>query len=65
MKDLICLVVSNQRFHLTPQEAKFLAQHLHTAVNQPNLALHLTRQRSEHSGSIEVLRGPGITLTDC
>jgi GGDEF domain-containing protein len=67
MKDTIVLTISNQNFNLCPEEAKFLAEHLRTAVAQPNLALNFSQQRSEQRGRIVLSRGVAGSQheTDC
>ncbi|OBU53743.1 hypothetical protein [Stenotrophomonas maltophilia] len=67
MKDTIVLTISDQKFTLSPAEAKFLAEHLRTAVAQPNLALNFSQQRTEQRGRISLSRGmaDSLTTTDC
>lgn len=70
MKDTIVLTISNQKFNLSPEEAKFLAEHLRTAVAQPNLALNFShKDPGSFTHRITVARGPGVvaddTMTDC
>lgn len=65
MKDDIHLKISGQRFTLTREEAEFIAQHLRTAVSQPDLALHFTHLLPGRPGEIVVTRGAASTLTDC
>ncbi|MDN8662400.1 hypothetical protein [Stenotrophomonas indicatrix] len=70
MKDAIRLTISNQRFTLTKEEAKFIAEHLRTAIAQPNLALNFShREPGTLTGRITVARGPGVIEaprnTDC
>ncbi|WP_159095079.1 hypothetical protein [Stenotrophomonas sp. ZAC14A_NAIMI4_1] len=67
MKDTIVLTIANQKFSLTPAEAKFLAEHLRTAVAQPNLALNFSRDLSDQCGRIALSRGvaEGASATDC
>ncbi|MFK3844654.1 hypothetical protein [Stenotrophomonas sp. NPDC078853] len=65
MKDTIKLTISGQKFTLTRAEAEFIAQHLRTAVAQPDLGLHFAHARAEHSGQIVLSRGTVDTQTDC
>ncbi|MEW2933762.1 hypothetical protein AB1A87_06010 [Stenotrophomonas maltophilia] len=67
MKDTITLIISNQKFSLSPAEAKFLAEHLRTAVAQPNLALNFSQSRTEQGGRIALSRGVAgsRSITDC
>ncbi|MCF3537036.1 hypothetical protein [Stenotrophomonas maltophilia] len=67
MKDTIVLTISNQKFSLSPVEAKFLAEHLRTAVAQPNLALNFSQSRTEQGGRIALTRGVAgsRSITDC
>ncbi|HGM7062197.1 TPA: hypothetical protein ACKP7Q_000542 [Stenotrophomonas maltophilia] len=67
MKDAIVLTISNQKFSLSPAEAKFLAEHLRTAVAQPNLALNFSQSRTEQGGRIALSRGVAgsSVITDC
>ncbi|HDS1362702.1 TPA: hypothetical protein ACG46E_003537 [Stenotrophomonas maltophilia] len=67
MKDTITLTISNQKFSLSPAEAKFLAEHLRTAVAQPNLALNFSQSRTEQGGRIALSRGVAgsRSITDC
>lgn len=69
MKDTIVLTISDQKFSLTSAEAKFLAEHLRTAVAQPNLALNFSQQRSGERGRIALSRGVAEAAskhtTDC
>lgn len=67
MKDTIVLTISNQKFSLSPAEAKFLAEHLRTAVAQPNLALNFSQSRSAQGGRIALSRGVAgsRSITDC
>ncbi|WP_282296173.1 hypothetical protein [Stenotrophomonas sp. PS02289] len=69
MKDTIVLTISKQRFNLSSAEAKFLAEHLRTAVAQPNLALNFSQQRSVEHGRIALSRGvadvANAHATDC
>ncbi|WP_423170982.1 hypothetical protein [Stenotrophomonas maltophilia group sp. CASM26] len=70
MKDAICLTIAHQRFTLSKDEAKFLAEHLRTAVAQPNLALNFShKDPGSFTHRITVARGPGVvaddTMTDC
>ncbi|HEL2965678.1 hypothetical protein [Stenotrophomonas maltophilia] len=67
MKDTIILTISNQKFSLSPAEAKFLAEHLRTAVAQPNLALNFSQSRTEQGGRIALTRGVtgSRSITDC
>lgn len=57
MKDTLILTISNQKFSLSPAEAKFLAEHLRTAVAQPNLALNFSQSRTAQGGRIALSRG--------
>ncbi|WP_447906302.1 hypothetical protein [Stenotrophomonas sepilia] len=67
MKDTIVLTISNQKFSLSPAEAKFLAEHLRTAVAQLNLALNFAQSRTEQGGRIALSRGVANSrsTTDC
>lgn len=67
MKDTITLTISNQKFSLSTAEAKFLAEHLRTAVAQPNLALNFSQSRTEQGGRIALSRGVAgsRSITDC
>ncbi|HGM5107600.1 hypothetical protein ACVMVB_19870 [Stenotrophomonas maltophilia] len=67
MKDAIVLTISNQKFTLSPAEAKFLAEHLRTAVAQPNLALNFSQSRTQQGGRIALSRGVAgsRSTTDC
>ena len=67
MKDTLILTISNQKFSLSPAEAKFLAEHLRTAVAQPNLALNFSQSRTEQGGRIALTRGVtgSRSITDC
>lgn len=69
MKDTIVLTISDQKFNLTSAEAKFLAEHLRTAVAQPNLALNFSQHRSEEHGRIALSRSVAKVAsphtTDC
>lgn len=65
MKDAIQLTISGKKFTLTRAEAEFIAQHLRTAVAQPNLGLHFSHARAEYAGEIVLTRGAVETLTDC
>ncbi|WP_414615814.1 hypothetical protein [Stenotrophomonas geniculata] len=67
MKDTITLTISNQKFSLSPAEAKFLAEHLRTAVAQPNLVLNFSQSRTEQGGRIALSRGVAgsRSITDC
>ncbi len=67
MKDTIVLTISDQKFSLNPAEAKFLAEHLRTAVAQPNLALNFSQSRTEQGGRIALTRGVANSrsTTDC
>lgn len=65
MKDLIHLSISGKRFTLTRAEAEFIAEHLRTAIAQPNLGLHFTHRRTETAGEIVLARGESAYLTDC
>lgn len=65
MKDDIHLKISGQRFTLTREEAEFIAQHLRTAVSQPNLALDFTHLQPGRRSEIVVTRGTASILTDC
>lgn len=69
MKDSIVLTISNQQFNLTSAEAKFLAEHLRTAVAQPNLALNFSHLRSEEHGRVALSRNiadvASMHTTDC
>lgn len=67
MKDVIVLTISNQKFSLSPAEAKFLAEHLRTAVAQPNLALNFSQSRTGKGGRIALSRSVAgsSAITDC
>lgn len=67
MKDTLILTISNQKFSISPAEAKFLAEHLRTAVAQPNLALNFAQSRTEQGGRIALSRGVANSpsTTDC
>ena len=67
MKDAIGLTISNQKFTLSPAEAKFLAEHLRTAVAQPNLALNFSQSRTQQGGRIALSRSVAgsRSTTDC
>lgn len=68
MKDNLHLTISGQKFTLSPSETKFLAEHLHTAIAQPNVALNFAHSRTERGGRISLLRGATVetsALTDC
>ncbi|HGM5880704.1 MULTISPECIES: hypothetical protein [Stenotrophomonas] len=67
MKDTLILTISNQKFSLSPAEAKFLAEHLRTAVAQPNLALNFSQSRTAQGGRIALSRGVAgsRSTTDC
>ncbi|NIK64377.1 MULTISPECIES: hypothetical protein [Xanthomonas] len=65
MTDDIQLTISGKRFTLTREEAEFLAEHLRTAIKQPNLGLHFTHHRPGRVGEIVLARGTPIVLTDC
>lgn len=67
MKDAIVLTISNQKFTLSPAEAKFLAEHLRTAIAQPNLALNFSQSRTQQGGRIALSRGVAgsRSTTDC
>ncbi|HDS1090097.1 MULTISPECIES: hypothetical protein [Stenotrophomonas] len=67
MKDAIVLTISNQKFTLSPAEAKFLAEHLRTAVAQPNLALNFSQSRTQQGGRIALSRSVAgsRSTTDC
>ncbi|WP_423170939.1 hypothetical protein [Stenotrophomonas maltophilia group sp. CASM26] len=67
MKDTLILTISNQKFSLSPEEAKFLAEHLRTAVAQPNLALNFSQGRTKQGGRIALSRGVAgsRSVTDC
>ncbi|HID9422551.1 hypothetical protein JY452_17675 [Stenotrophomonas maltophilia] len=67
MKDTLILTISNQKFSLSPAEAKFLAEHLRTAVAQPNLGLNFSQQRTGQGGRISLSRcvAASRTTTDC
>ncbi|HEL3172938.1 hypothetical protein [Stenotrophomonas maltophilia] len=67
MKDAIVLTISNQKFTLSPAEAKFLAEHLRTAVAQPNLALNFSQSRTQQGGRIALSRdvAGSRSTTDC
>lgn len=67
MKDAIVLIISNQKFTLSPAEAKFLAEHLRTAIAQPNLALNFSQSRTEQGGRIALSRSVAgsRSTTDC
>ncbi|WP_312320429.1 hypothetical protein [Stenotrophomonas sp.] len=63
MKDTIVLTISNQKFNLSSAEATFLAEHLRTAVAQPDLALNFSQQRSVERGRIALSRGVADVAT--
>lgn len=67
MKDTLILTISNQKFSLSPAEAKFLAEHLRTAVAQPNLALNFSQRRTAQGGRIALSRAVAgsRSITDC
>lgn len=65
MKDTIDLTISGKKFTLTRAEAEFIAQHLRTAIAQPNLGLHFSHARADYGGDIVLTRGAVETLTDC
>ncbi|AMU99987.1 TPA: hypothetical protein HH295_16190 [Xanthomonas vasicola pv. zeae] len=65
MTDDIHLTISGKRFTLTRAEAEFLAEHLRTAIAQPNLGLHFTHHRPGRIGEIVLTRGTPTILTDC
>ena len=67
MKDAIVLTISNQKFTLSPAEAKFLAEHLRTAVAQPNLSLNFSQSRTQQGGRIALSRAVAgsHSITDC
>lgn len=65
MKDAIKLTISGQKFTLTRAEAEFIAQHLRTAVAQPDLGLHFTHFRRVHGGEIVLTRGDADLDIDC
>ncbi|WP_312785954.1 hypothetical protein [Stenotrophomonas indicatrix] len=67
MKDTIVLTISDQKFTLSPSEAQFLAEHLRTAVAQPNLGLNFSQNRTGQRGRIALSRDVACTsiTTDC
>lgn len=68
MKDSLHLTISGQKFTLSPSETKFLAEHLRTAIAQPNVALNFSQSRTELGGRISLLRGATVetsAVTDC
>jgi len=65
MKDAIKLTISGKKFTLTRAEAEFIAQHLRTAVAQPDLGLHFAHARTVERGEIVLARGNAELATDC
>ena len=66
MSKIVSLTISGQKFTLSQAEAKFISEHLRTAVAQPDLALNFSKRREEQSGVIAVSRltnDPNVT--DC
>lgn len=66
MSKTVSLTISGQKFTLSQAEAKFISEHLRTAVAQPDLALNFSKRREEQAGVIAVSRLTNDpNATDC
>jgi len=58
MSEFVSVTIAGQRFSLTKEEASFMAEHLKTAVVNPNASLNFVRRGNGSGGGAVQHRAP-------